>query len=268
MDYYQTLGISKESSPDDIKKAYRKLASQHHPDKGGNTQKFQEIQAAYDTLSDPNKRRQYDSPAPRGFTEGFPGGMHGFNFNVNGFDVNSIFDQMFRQNTGPQTRQRPVYRTQIVITLEQAYSGGEQSLRLQTPTDTRMVNITIPKGVPDGGQLRFEDLIPDATLMVEFRIHNHLRFERRGDDLTCNHPISVFDLITGTEFEFTSISGKTLAVKVPPKTQPNMYLKIAGQGMPRINSPHYGDQIILLKAFIPDIIDEDITNSILRSKEK
>jgi DnaJ-class molecular chaperone len=67
MDHYNTLGVAKNASPDEIKKAYRKLASQHHPDKGGDKAKFQEIQVAYDTLSDTNKRQQYDNPAPQGF---------------------------------------------------------------------------------------------------------------------------------------------------------------------------------------------------------
>jgi len=102
--------------------------------------------------------------------------------------------------------------------------------------------------------------------MVEFKIHPHLRFDRKGNDLYCNHPISVLDLIVGTSFEFTTISGKTFEVRVPPKTQPYMQLKIAGQGMPINGAEVYGDQIILLKPFIPDIIDSRIIDSIMQTK--
>ena len=84
--------------------------------------------------------------------------------------------------------------------------------------------------------------------------------------MLCNHPISVLDLIIGTSFEFVTISGKTLEVTVKPKTQPYMHLKLAGQGMPIMGSTAYGDQIILLKPFIPDTINEQIVNSILQHK--
>jgi DnaJ-class molecular chaperone len=137
---------------------------------------------------------------------------------------------------------------------------------LQTPIGTHAVNIVIPKGIPDGGQVRYEKIIDGASLLVEFKIEPNLKFDRKLNDLYSNHPISVLDLIVGTTFEFTTISGKTLEVKVPPKTQPYMQLKIAGQGMPINGTTQYGDQIILIKPFIPDTINSEITESILRSK--
>ena len=84
-DHYQILGIAKNATPDEIKKAYRRLASIHHPDKGGDTAEFQKIQVAYDILSDPQKRQQYDNPMPQGNPFGsHPGGFH---FNMNGFNM-------------------------------------------------------------------------------------------------------------------------------------------------------------------------------------
>ena len=267
MDHYQTLGVAKNATPDDIKKSYRKLASKHHPDKGGDTATFQKIEEAYRILSDPNQRQQYDSPMPQG--NPFGGAPGGFNFNFNGHDLNDLFGQMFNQQRNPRQANQPhIFRTSINITLEQSYTGGSQPMRLQTPHGTHAVNIEIPKSVTDGGQMRYENLIPSASLLVEFRVAPHLKFERKAMDLYCNQQVSVLDLIVGSEFEFTTISGKTLMVRVPPKTQPFMHLKIAGEGMPIPNSSIFGDQIILLKPFIPDIIDEEITQSILRSKSK
>lgn len=261
MEHYQTLGVAKNASPDEIKKAYRKLASQHHPDKGGDTATFQKIQTAYDTLSNPEKRQQYDNPMAQGFPgQGFPGG--GFHFNMNGFNMDEIFGQMFRQHH----QRSNVFRTTFWITLEQVYSGGEEVLKLQTPTGMHMVKVNIPKGIPDGGQVRYEKVIESNDLIVEYRIHNHLKYDRKLNDLYCNHQISVLDLIVGTNFEFTTISGKTLEVTVPPKTQPHMHLKLNGQGLPIHGTNAYGDQIILLKPFIPDIIDTRITDSILQSR--
>jgi DnaJ-class molecular chaperone len=141
-------------------------------------------------------------------------------------------------------------------------------LNLQTPHGNHAITIQIPKGVSQGAQIRYENVIPSAILLVEFLVQSHLKFERRNNDLYCNHSVSVLDLIVGTEFEFTTISGKTLMVSIPPKTQPYMHLKIAGEGMPLQGTSLYGDQIILIKPYLPDIIDSEITDSIMRSKSK
>lgn len=265
MDYYKILGVDKNTSPEDIKKAYRRLAAQHHPDKGGDTAKFQEIQKAYETLSDPQKKQQYDNPQPQGFGgfHGFPGG---FQFHAEGFDINDLFGQMFRQQS-PFTQQRQqVFRTQMVVTLEEAYNGGSKVLKVQTPSGPKAINIDIAKGVKDGDQFRYDNVLDGGVLVVEFRIQPHLKFERRGHDLYCNQQISVLDLIVGNKFEFRTISGKTFEVEIKPKTQPYMQLKIQGQGMPIHGTDQFGDQIILIKPFIPDTIDSTISESILRSR--
>jgi curved DNA-binding protein len=268
-DHYQTLGVAKTATPDEIKKAYRRLASQHHPDKGGDTATFQKIEEAYRILSDPNQRQQYDRPMPQGNPfGGFQQAPGGFNFNFNGQDLNDIFGQVFQQHQQRHQNQPQSYRTQVHISLKQSYTGGSLPLKLQTHTQVHAVNIEIPKSVTDGGQVKYDNLIPGGSLIVEFRVQPHLKFERRGMDLYCNQQISVLDLIVGTTFEFTTISGKTFEVKVPPKTQPFMHLKIAGEGMPVTGSTLFGDQKILLKPFVPDIIDDEITQSILRSKSK
>ena len=265
MDHYSTLGVGKNATPDDIKKAYRKLASKHHPDKGGDTATFQKIQTAYDTLVDPNKRQQYENPMPQGFPQ--QGGM------PPGFE--NIFSQMFGGGNPfdpfAQHRQQPqqqVFRTTINISLEQAYYGGEQILKLQTPTNVHAITIQIPKGIQNGNQMRIDKVMDGASLVVDFKVENHLKYDRQGNDLICNHPISVLDLIIGTSFEFVTLSGKTLEVTVKPKTQPYIQLKLAGQGMPIHNTTRYGDQIILLKSFMPDIIDEQVINSINQQKLK
>ena len=265
MDHYSTLGVGKNATPDDIKKAYRKLASKHHPDKGGDTATFQKIQTAYDTLIDPNKRQQYENPMPQGFPQ--QGGM------PPGFE--HIFGQMFGGGNPfdpfAQHRQQPqqqVFRTTINISLEQAYYGGEQILKLQTPTNVHAITLQIPKGIQNGNQMRIDKVMDGASLVVDFKVENHLKYDRQGNDLICNHPISVLDLIIGTSFEFVTLSGKTLEVTVKPKTQPYIQLKLAGQGMPIHNTTRYGDQIILLKSFMPDIIDEQVINSINQQKLK
>ena len=262
MDHYQTLGVTKNATPDEIKKSYRKLASKHHPDKGGDTATFQKIEEAYRILSDPEQRQQYDNPMPQGFGQSF-------NFNSGPDIFQDLMSQMFRQqHQQHRQRQKPVFRSSVTVTLEQSHKGEEQVIRLQTATHAHAANIQTPKGVQNGDQIRLDNVIQDAFLVVEFRVMPHLKYDRNGNDLLSNQPISVLDLIAGTSFEFTTISGKTFEVTVKPKTQPFMQLKIAGQGMPIQGTNQYGDQIILLKPFIPDIIDESIMNSILQSKNK
>lgn len=266
-DHYQTLGVARNATPDDIKKAYRRLAGIHHPDKGGNTAEFQKIQQAYETLSDPEKKQQYDNPNPFGGQggPGFSGFPGGFQFHMNGFDINDIFGQMFGQRPGHRP-QMPSYKTVVVVSLEQAYSGGEHTLQFNVDGNQQVVKVEIPKGVTDGQTLRYDNLIKNAILLVEFRTQPHSKFDRDGANLYTIVDINVLDLIVGTTLEFTSISGKQLKVTVPPKTQPGQKLRLPGEGMPIRNG--YGDQYILLKPFIPDIIDKQITDSILQSKQK
>lgn len=259
MNYYEILGVGKNSTPEEIKKAYRKLASQHHPDKGGDTAMFQKVEEAYRVLGDPAKKQEYDNPQQQ----------FSFNFNGFGFNPDDIFGQFFQQRHSPFTHNhRQLFRTQVVINLQDAYTGKQQTLKLQTQKEQKIINIDIPKGVTDSTQVKYDNIIENGVLIVEFRIIPDLKFDRKGNDLYSNHSISVLDLIVGGKFNFTTISGKTVEVAVPPKTQPHMQLKIAGQGMPILNSHVYGDQIILLKPFIPDNISDDITQSILRSRSK
>jgi len=272
MDYYNTLGLNRNASPDEIKKAYRKLAAQHHPDKGGDTATFQKIQEAYETLSDPQKKQQHDNPNPfgGGFQGGFPGGPGGFpggfHFNVNGFDMNDVFGQMFGGPFGQRHPQKPQYKTTVWVTLEEVYNGGEQTLQFNTNGTMSTVKIEIPKGIDNGSTLKYDNLIKDGILIVEFRVHPHTKFQRNGIDLISEYEISVLDLIVGTTFKFTTLSGKTLDVTVKPKTQPNSMLRVGGEGLPRQNG--FGDQMILLKPFIPDTIDQSIVDSIKARQQK
>ena len=116
--------------------------------------------------------------------------------------------------------------------------------------------------------MRFDNVIENGILVVEFNVMPDLRFDRKGNDLYCNYSISVLDLIVGTDFNFKSISGKELNVTIKPKTQPFQNVRLLGHGMPIINTNMFGDQYILLKPFIPDNIDNEIIDSILRSRSK
>jgi curved DNA-binding protein len=264
MDYYNTLGVSRDASPDEIKQAYRKLASVHHPDKGGDTARFQEIQQAYETLSNPNKKQEYDMPQHNMGGFGFPGG--GFTFHQGGINIDEIFGHMFGAGFGQRQPQHPTYKTVIHITLEEVLNGGEKVMQFQTHTGNQVVKIDIPQGIDNGQQLRYDNLIKDTVLIVEFRVHNHSVYERRGLDLYSTVHVSVLDLIVGSTLDFVTLSGKRFDVTVKPQTQPNATLRISGQGLTK--NYQTGDQYILLKPFIPDTIHSEITEAIIRNRKQ
>ena len=263
MDHYATLGVAKNATPDEIKKAYRKLASQHHPDKGGDKAKFQDIQSAYDVLSDPQKKAQYDNPPSQ--MHGMPGDFH---WNVHGVDLNSIFNNMFGQNHMNMGGRKQIYRTQIDVSLLDAFNGTNKILELNLMSGKKIIDVQVPKGVNQGDQLRFDNVIDHGVLIATFNILPDLRFDRKVNDLYCNHSIDVLDLIAGTSFLFKTINGKELNVTIKPGTQPYKSVRLSGYGMPILNSGAFGDQYILLKPYIPDNIDSDIIDSILRSRSK
>lgn len=268
MDHYTTLGVSRNATQDEIKKAFRTLAMKHHPDKGGDLAKFQEITNAYETLSDANKRAAYDRPAANPFGQ-YPG-HNPFGQNPGNpfdqFDFNSIFEQAFGRGGGFTARQqKPTYRTRVMVSLVDAFNEIEQTMQLSTPQGTKVVNIKIPAGVQTGSQVRYDNLIDDSALIVEFVILDDLRFSRQGDDLHANVPISVLDLIVGKKISFTTIGGVKLDVDIPPGTQPTNQIRIAGHGMPSMAGGR-GDQILLLKPFIPSNISSDIIESIKRNQ--
>ena len=266
MDHYNTLGVPRTATADEIKKAYRKLAMEHHPDKGGDINKFQELTNAYETLSDTDKRFQYDNPQTRQQHNPFGDAPGGFSFNFNGFDLNDLFGQAFNQR-GPQQQQRPSYRTRVTVSLVDVFNGAEQVLQLGTQQGTKVINIKIPQGIHTGSSVRYDNIMDDGTLLIEFVILPDLRFDRQGDDLYANFPISVLDLIVGTKTEFTTIDGKKLEVNIGPGTQPNQQIRLGGYGMTRSDGSR-GNQILLLKPFIPANIDNEVIEAIKRNQSK
>jgi len=267
MDHYQTLGVTPQSDVKAIKTAYRKLASKHHPDKGGDQEEFKKIQKAYETLSDSQKKAEYDNPSPFGGQNPFRGG--GDN------PFGDIFGDIFGQRRQPQRNQRPMFRTAINVTLRQAYTGAQQTLELNTQQGKKVVNVNIPKGVQTGQQTRYDNLVqPNSTMVIDFQVMNDSWFERHGHHLVCSHNVSVLDLIVGSTFNFTTISGKVVKVTIQPRTAPNTQIRLAGQGMPisdprgpSVTSGQFGDQLILLKGIIPDTIEQGVIDAITKYKD-
>ena len=245
--HYQTLGVERTASAEDIKRAYRKLAGQHHPDRGGDTAKFQTIQAAYDVLGDPGKRQQYDNPAPQ-FSGGAP------------FDFDNIFNMFGARFQQPGQPQQQV-RMSLWITLADVAQGGRRTVSLGNMT----VEIEIPLGINDGDNVQYANLGPGGTnLIVNFRIHPHPRWQRQALNLTQDETVLVWDLILGGELPVRDIQGNTLNMMVPAGTQPGTMLRLKGRGL-RNRQGDVGDLFVRIQARLPDNIPQELRDQIAQT---
>ncbi len=279
-DYYKILGVERSASTDEIRKAYRKLAMQYHPDRNqGNKQaeeKFKEINEAYQALSDPQKRARYDqlgSEYSNWQRRGAPGDFdwsQWFNTQQAGRggtrveygDLNDLFGQggfsdffqsifgggMGGAATGTRTRSAPAYQQAVTISLQEAHDGALRSLQ----SNGRRVDVRIPAGVKTGSKVRVPGAGPeglDLYLIVE--VAEDTRFEREGDDLRTSVTIDVFTAMLGGEVEVETMGGK-VTLKIPAGTQPEQVFRLAGRGMPHLKSAHTkGDLFVRVKVRIP-----------------
>ena len=252
-DHYSTLGVAKNATQDEIKSAYRKLAKQHHPDLGGDADKFKAINEAYDVLGDPNKRSEYDRPQAR-FEQHF---QDPFAQNPFGDDFFSIFMNAAGM-PGRQPRNNNI-RINLEVTLESVLAEQTKTVRINTGNDSSDVAVTIPKGIRNGAVISYKGLgqktlanRPPGDLLVEVRVKDHPRFARLEDDLQSNVTITAFDAILGKELDFTTIAGKTVRINIPPGTQSGTKLRLKGHGMPKMNVASYGDQFLVINVLIPN----------------
>jgi molecular chaperone DnaJ len=254
--HYQTLGVNRDAGPDEIKRAYRRLASQHHPDKGGDKTKFQEIQQAYDTLGNDQKRAEYDNPLSRNAGFGFQSGSNGpFNFD-------SIFDIFGARFQHPHQQMRQIARMTLWITLTDVAQGGRRTVSIGTQQGTQAIEIEIPLGINDGDTVQYPQVAPGGLdLQITFRIHPNPAWSRNGLNLTQEHTLSIWDLILGTEITVADISGNHLTVTIPAGTQPNAVFRLKGRGLkPRTGAP--GDMFVQIQARIPTVIDPELREMI------
>lgn len=277
-DYYEVLGVGRTASEDEIKKAYRQLARQYHPDRnpGDKTaeQRFKEVQEAYDVLHDKTKREQYDrfgfaGPGAAFGGEGGPfrgggGGGGGASFNFEGFDPNDLAS-IFRQfggggGNGPdlgdifggggrargRTRRArpPAAEAEIHIPFTTAALGGTVGLNI----DGRELEMKVPAGIEDGKKMRLGSQGPDGSdLIVTVHVEPHPMFRREGNNLLLEVPVSAFEAMLGASVDVPTLDGTRLTVKVPPGTSSGSRLRLRGRG---ING---GDQYVVVKVVVPRV---------------
>jgi molecular chaperone DnaJ len=268
-DYYATLGVSKNASEKDIKKAFRKLARELHPDNNPDNAvaeaRFKEVNEAYDVLSDPNERKEYDHVREMGYFVGDSGGhqqyvrvedLFGGRGGSGGFgDLLGGLGDLFGQ--GGRARQpRPVagrdVQADVSLTFHEALNGATKTVGV----NGRQVKVKVPMGIADGAKVRLAGKGapganggPAGDLFVRVHVAPHPIFGRSGKrDLTITVPITFVEAALGAVVEVPTLDGTT-KIKIPPGTQSGKTLKVTGKGVQTKDTT--GDLLVTLEVKVP-----------------
>lgn len=260
-DYYAILGVSKTASQEEIKRAYRKLALQYHPDRNKTKEgeeKFKETTKAYEALSDPQKRQTYDQFGAAAFEQGGPGqnphggfgGQHGpfsytYSNNTEGFDMGGFSDpfEIFEQFFGGASpfggrARRPVYSLEIEFM--DAVQGASKTVTI----DGKKQTIKIPAGVDSGSRIRFGEY----DVLIE--ISPDKRFTREGSDIISEYELSFVKAALGAEIKVETVDGE-VTMRIPAGTQAGTVMRLKGRGMPHLRGGGKGDHYVKIKVMIP-----------------
>ena len=258
MDYYSILGIPRNADEKTIRKAYKKQSMQHHPDRGGDEEKFKQINEAYSTLKDPQKRADYDNPQPQ--TQW-------------GFNSRHPFEDMFG---GMRSRQRRNHDVNINVKLDlrDVLLGKQLTTRYQVPSGKiKEADIDIPPGIDNGVGIRFQGLgddaipgIPPGDLIVRVKVYESPQWKRSGNNLKTKITVSIFDCFLGSNIEMTTLDNKRIKLNIPKGTQPGAVFNVPGYGITDPRSRTTGNLLIEIKAIVPNIQNENILNELEKIK--
>lgn len=264
-DYYELLGLSKSANAEEIKRAYRKLALEYHPDRNKSKEaeeKFKEITKAYEVLSDPEKRQAYDQFGAAAFEGGAPqggggpfggfgGGQSGrygpftYTYSSGGGDFGGfsdpfeIFEQFFGGASPFGTRQRrPTYS--LRISFEDAVHGAEKEVSIEGKTQ----KIKIPAGVDSGSRVRFGEY----DVIIDVKPDHY--FQREGYDIVTEQEIPFSLAALGGEIQVRTVDGE-VKLRIPSGTQPHALFRLQGRGVAHIRGSGRGDQYVRIKVAVP-----------------
>lgn len=257
-DYYQTLGVQPNANPDEIKKAYRSLANKHHPDKGGNQATFKDISVAYENLSDPQKKAEYDQQRTGGPQVRFHTGNGGFD----------PFEHMFGGGTftdmfGRQIRRNRDLNIQCQITLLDSYIGKQLEANYRLPSGkNQTVVINVPPGIAHGETIRYQGLGDDSfpqiqrgNLNVTIVVQPDANFSRRGDDLYTTINISPIEAMIGCRKTVITLSGQRLELDIRAGIESGAEFASNGTGFTNVNTGHKGRFVSVVNIKTPMITD-------------
>jgi len=282
-DYYKELGVEKSASEADIKKAYRKLVRKYHPDvskEADADQRTKALNEAYGVLGDAEKRAAYDDLGRQQSAQGGPGGGFrpppdwGAGFESSSTDDNDFFADLFA-HVGGRRRANSNFQMQgddshaaITIALRDSYHGATRTIVMRVPeadaqgrvvTRERTLEVTIPKGVTEGQQLRMKGQgnpgsggAPAGDLYLEIRFEQDARYRVEGRDVFETVPVAPWEAALGGSIDVPTPSG-TVSVTVPPDSQTGRKLRLKGRGIPAAQA---GDLYLLLEVVLPPAHDD------------
>jgi curved DNA-binding protein len=290
--YYEILGVSKTATPEEIKKAYRKLALKYHPDKASGDkaaeEKFKDINEANEVLSDPKKRKKYDqfgadwrhyeeSGAPPGgfdwskYASGRGRQTHSmsqeeFNEMFGGEGAGDLFEFLFGQRSGRRPGRRAFavkgddLEAETTLSLEEAYHGTTRLIKI----DNQTIKVTIQPGIEERQILKVpakggpgSNGGPDGDLYLKVNIAPHHVFHRSGNDLHCDLPVDLYTAVLGGKTRIKTLKS-TVQMDIPKGTQNNTVLRLRGLGMPVYRKKNeFGDLYVKIVVQVPDHLSAD-----------
>ncbi len=275
---YSALGVSRDASAEEIKKAYRKLARKHHPDRNPDNarseERFKEVGRAYEVLSDKEKRATYDRFGDASLEPGFDaraanawgGGMPRGGFGGAGLNIDDILSSLMGGRAGPTSRsapggrggpRRPDSRAELTLDFRTAIEGAKREL---TFGDGRRFHVRIPPGVRDGESIRLRGKGAPGPrgqagdLLLTLRVTSHPAFRREGEDLHVAVPVTIPEAYRGGPVVVPTLGGE-VKVRVPARARSGQKLRLRGKGVKRRDGAP-GDLYVELRVVLPETIDE------------
>jgi len=282
--YYDILGVDEKATSAEITKAFKDLAKQHHPDRGGDKDRFQEISEAHDTLKNSQKRHDYDTMRKFGSRSTGGGGEHpffnedifgdffsgfgngdtgGFRFNFTGRDG----DERIFRNVRQHPRGNRNVQVRMAISIKEAMMNNEKTISYKLPSGREeFATVKIPAGVQHGVTFKFSGMgddsirnMPRGDLMVVMSVLDSDGFTRKGNDLFTDKTIDCFQAVRGHEFNLKTLDDKIIKVKVPAGTQPGTMLTLKGLGMPVHKTLNIrGNLYVKVHILIPQLSAQDL----------
>ncbi|HUG18443.1 MAG TPA: J domain-containing protein [Planctomycetaceae bacterium] len=278
-DYYQTLGVSRSATQAEIRKAYKKLARQYHPDVKPDdaeaAEKFKQIQEAYDVLGDKEKRDKYDQFGTAWKHAG-AGAHHWAGDSGSGpIDMSDLFGGGFNfqdlfsgGRARSQARPRPSKGSDVTLEIQVSFHtatlGGKHDLQFRVDGRLENITVTIPAGIPDGKLIRLAGQGakglnggPNGDLLVTVHVAPHPFFKREGNNLFFDLPLTPSEAALGTKIDVPTLDEGPVTLSVPPGTSSGMKLRLKGKGVISPQTKQRGDQFATVKIVVPPALTEE-----------
>ena len=299
--FYDVLGVQKNASEDEIKKAFRKLAVKYHPDNGGDENKFKEISEAYETLSNPDKRREYDQLLMYGGIPGQGAAGGAYAGGAAGVNIGDILNSMFSGNgaftndwgqgfsspfgggaAGGRQRSRrgDDLSLTVDVSAEDAFRGVTHKVTYRIPStgEQQAIAVSVPAGAVDGGKLRYKrrgeygiNGGERGDLVVTTHVEEHPLFKRKGADVTMELPISIYEAALGCSVDVPTPGGATVRLKVPAGTQTGKKFRFKEMGAPDVkHRGKTGAMLVKVVVKVPTALSDEERTSLehLRDADK